>query len=253
MSGASLAQAEDTTLTIWDFKSGDPALAEYFDSVKSDFESAHPGVTIQYVMQPHDQYYTLLGTALAAKQGPDVIMVHGGSQAKERTDALVKLDDAVAPVKGDIAGWAEFTGKDGGLYAVPLSIQGFVVYYNKDLYTKAGLDPNNPPKTWAELKAAAEALKKAGITPFALGNKEGYGADFFLSSVAANGLTADQAAAWEKGELAWSSPEIKAIIQAWVDTAKDGWYPEGANSTAMFMDEFETFERGENANVVGLI
>lgn len=253
LAGASLAHAEDTTLTVWDFKSGDPALADYFNTVKSDFEASHPGVTIQYVMQPHDQYYTLLGTALSAKQGPDVIMVHGGSQAKERTDALVKLDDAVADTKGDIAGWAEFTGKDGGLYAVPLSIQGFVVYYNKDLYTKAGLDPANPPKSWAELKTAAEALKKAGVTPFALGNKEGYGADFFLSSVAGNGLTADQAAAWEKGQLAWSSPEIKAIVQAWVDTAKDGWYAEGANSTAMFMDEYETFERGENANVVGLI
>lgn len=250
---AGFAYAEDVTLTVWDWKSGDPTTAPYFDKVKADFEAAHPGVTVKYVMQPHDQYYTLLGTALSAKQGPDLVMVHGGAPAKERTDALVKLDDAVAPIKGDIAGWAEFTGNDGGLYAIPLSIQGFVIYYNKDLYTKAGLDPENPPKTWAEVKAMAEALKEAGITPFSLGNKEGFGADFFLSSVLANGLTPDQAAAWEKGELKWSSPEVKAVVQAWVDTAKDGWYADGANSTAKFMDEYESFERGENANTIGLI
>ncbi len=243
----------DTTLTVWDFKSGDPALADYFGKVKTDFEASHPGVTIQYVMQPHDQYYTVLGTAISAKQGPDVVLLHGGTPTKERTDALVKLDDSVAPIKNDLAGWSEFTGKDGGVYAVPISIQGFVVYYNKDLYAKAGLDADKPPKTWAELETMAAALKKAGITPFALGNKEGFGADFFLSATAANGWTADQVAAWNKGELKWSSPEVKQIVQKWVDTAKDGWYAQGANSTAMFMDEYESFERGENANVIGLI
>ena len=41
------------------------------------------------------------------------------------------------------------------LYAVPISIQGFAVYYNKDLYAKAGLDPEKTPASWADLKADA--------------------------------------------------------------------------------------------------
>jgi ABC-type glycerol-3-phosphate transport system substrate-binding protein len=248
-----VAHAEDATLTVWDWKSGDPTTAPYYDKVKADFEAAHPGVTVKYVMQPHDQYYTLLGTAISSGQGPDVVLLHGGSQTKERTDALVKLDDSVADIKDRVAGWAEFTGKDGGLYAVPISIQGFAVYYNKDLYAKAGLDPAKVPANWAELKANVEALKKAGITPFALGNKEGFGAEFWFSSLAANGWTKEQQEAWAKGDLKWSSPEVKAILQAWVDSNKDGWYAEGANSTAKFMDEYESFERGENANTIGLI
>lgn len=250
---AGFAYAEDVTLTVWDWKSGDPTTAPYFDKVKADFEAAHPGVTVKYVMQPHDQYYTLLGTAISAGQGPDVVLLHGGSQAKERTGALVKLDDAVADIKGRIAGWPEFTGADGSVYAVPISIQGFAVYFNKDLWTKAGLDPAKVPASWAELKADVEALKKAGITPFALGNKEGFGAEFWFSALAANGWTAEQQAAWAKGDLKWSSPEVKAILQAWVDANKDGWFAEGANSTAKFMDEYESFERGENANTIGLI
>lgn len=250
---AGIARADDVTLTVWDWKSADPTTAPYYEAVKKDFEAAHPGVTVKYVMQPHDQYYTLLGTAISAKQGPDVVLLHGGSQAKERTGALVKLDDKVADIKARIAGWDEFTGADGGLYAIPISIQGFAVYYNKDLYTKAGLDPAKTPANWAELSANADALKKAGITPFALGNKEGFGADFFLSAVAANDWTKAQQDAWTKGDLKWSSPEVKAIVQAFVDTQKAGWYAEGANSTAKFMDEYESFERGENANTIGLI
>ena len=249
---AGIAHA-DTTLTVWDWKSGDPTTAPYFEAVKKDFEAAHPGVTVKYVMQPHDQYYTLLGTAISAGQGPDVVLLHGGSQTKERTAALVKLDDAVADIKDRIAGWPEFTGADGGAYAVPISIQGFAVYYNKDLWQKAGLDPAATPKSWADLEAICAKLKTAGTTCFALGNKEGYGGDFFLSAVAANGWTAAQQDAWTKGDLKWSSPEVKAIVDAWVATKAAGWYADGANSTAKFMDEYESFERGENANTIGLI
>ncbi|MBN9026298.1 MAG: extracellular solute-binding protein, partial [Rhizobiales bacterium] len=93
------ASAKAETLTVWDWKSGDPTTAPYYDKVKADFEGAHPGVTLKFVMQPHDQYYTLLGTAIAASQGPDVVLVHGGSQAKERIAAFTKLDDKVADIK----------------------------------------------------------------------------------------------------------------------------------------------------------
>ncbi len=245
---ASPALAQE--ITVWDWKSGDPAAASYYDAAKTEFEAAHPGVTVNYVMQPHDQYYTLLGTALSSNAGPDVILLHGGAQTKDRAEALVKLDEAGA----NLVGKQDFTGADGSLYALPLSLQGFVVYYNKARYTEAGLDPENPPKTWDELKAACEAIKAKGAVPcFVMGNKEGFGAEFFLSSVAATSLSAQEQADFAAGKLKWSSPQIKAILQAWIDTKSWGWYAEGANSTAKFMDEYEQFMRGEGANAIGLM
>lgn len=243
---ASPALAQE--ITVWDWKSGDPVAASYYDAAKTEFEAAHPGVTVNYVMQPHDQYYTLLGTALSSNAGPDVILLHGGAQTKDRTEALVALEGT------DLVGTEDFTGADGELYALPLTLQGFVVYYNKARYIEAGLDPENPPKTWDELKAACEAIKTKGAVPcFAMGNKEGFGAEFFFSSVAATSLTAQEQAEFAAGKLKWSSPQIKAILQAWVDTKSWGWYAEGANSTAKFMDEYEQFMRGEGANTIGLM
>lgn len=241
-------------ITVWDWKSGDPAAASFYEKAKSDFEAAHPGVTIKYVMQPLDQYYTLLGTALSSSAGPDLFLMNGGAQAKARIGALVKLDDKIADIKDSLIGWPEFTGSDGGHYAIPLSIQGFVVYFNKQLYADAGLDPNAPPKTWADLVKVCEAIKAKGAVPcISMGNKEGYGAEFWFSVMAANQWTAQEQVDFASGKLKWSSPQIKAILQSWVDANAAGWFTQGANSTAKFMDEYESFMRGEAANTIGLI
>ena len=121
--------------------------------------------------------------------------------------ALVKLDDKVADIKDDIVGWEEFTGADGGIYAIPLSIQGFVIYYNKKLYTDAGLDPENPPKTWAELTKVCDAIKAKGAVPcFAMGNKEGFGIEFWFSAIAANAWTARGAGGFRRRQAEMVEP-----------------------------------------------
>lgn len=41
---------------------------------------------------------------------------------------------------------------------LPFSISAPIIYYNPDLFTAAGLDPKNPPKTWEEVRAASKAI-----------------------------------------------------------------------------------------------
>lgn len=245
------ALAQD--ITVWDWKSGDPAAAPYFDKAKEIFEAAHPGVTVNFVMQPNDQYYTLLGTALSSDGGPDLFLLNGGAQAKARFANALKLDDKIGDLKAHLAGLPEFSDATG-IYALPLTIQGFPVYYNKKLYADAGLDPNAAPKSWDDLKKVCDAIIAKGAVPcFALGNKEGFGMEFWFSSIAASLWTADEQAAFAAGKLPYSSPQVKAVLQSWVDANAAGWFPKGANSIAKFMDEYEGFERGEGANTIGLI
>ena len=242
-----------TELTVWDWKSGDPAAAPYYAKAKEVFEAAHPGDTINYVMQPNDQYYTLLGTALTSDGGPDLFLLNGGAQARARFENAVVLDEKLGDLKGNLAGLPEFSDATG-IYAVPLTIQGFVVYYNKKLYADAGLDPEAAPKTWDDLAKVCAAIIAKGTVPcIALGNKEGYGMEFWFSAIAASLWTAQEQADFAAGKLAWTSPQVVAVLQSWVDANTAGWFPKGANSTAKFMDEYEGFMRGETANTIGLI
>src|SRR4051812_1827625 len=177
------------TLVVWDWKSSDKTAAAYVAKAKAAFAKEHPGVTVEFVAQPFDQYYTLLGAAIQSGKGPDVILFNGGGQLRDRADSLLPLDEYVAPDKTRLAGWDAFS-KDSKIYAAPITLQGHPIYYNKTFYTKAGLDPAKPPATWDEMISACAALKKgAGVPCFAQGNKEGYGIQFWMSGMGSSILT----------------------------------------------------------------
>lgn len=69
-----------------------------------------------------------------------------------------------------------------GIYGVPLDVSTLMIYYNKDLFKQAGLDPENPPATWAEFIEAGKKLRAAGIQPFVSGFGESWLIGSFASS-----------------------------------------------------------------------
>ncbi|MBN6058493.1 extracellular solute-binding protein, partial [Nonomuraea sp. RK-328] len=247
------SQQEHRKLVVWDWKSGEPAAATYVEKVKADFAKRHPGVTVEFVAQPFDQYYTLLGTAAQSRKGPDVMLFNGGGQIRDRVDSLLPLDQYVAQDKSRLAGWDAFT-KDGKIYAAPVTLQGHPIYYNKTLYEKAGLDPANPPKTWDEFVRACSAVKKAtGAACLALGNKEGFGIQFFMSGLGSGILTPQEYDDWIAGKRDWTSPHVRRIFELWKDAGDKGLNSDGANSTAMFTDVFRVFQSGKAAHIIGLM
>ncbi|NUT18793.1 MAG: extracellular solute-binding protein [Hamadaea sp.] len=240
-------------LVVWDWKSGDKAASGYVQQAKADFAKKHPGVTVEFVAQPFDQYYTLLGAAVQAGKGPDVVLFNGGGQIRDRAASLSPLDQYVAQDKTRLAGWDAFS-KEGKIYAAPVTLQGHPIYYNKALYAKAGLDPEHPAATWADFVAGCGAIKKAtGASCLSLGNKEGYGIQFFMSGLGSGILTPGEYDDWIAGKRDWQSPNVKRIFQLWKEANDAGLNNKGPNSTAMFNDSFSLFESGKAATVIGLM
>ena len=67
---------------------------------------------------------------------------------------------------------------EGGIYGIPRGANTIALYYNADMFKAAGLDPDNPPKTWDELYEAAKALTDPaknvyGLAFSAVGTEEG--------------------------------------------------------------------------------
>lgn len=58
-----------------------------------------------------------------------------------------------------------YGGADGTLFSMPLNVSTAVMFYNKDIFERAGLDPNAPPATWPELIDAARQITSSGAAP----------------------------------------------------------------------------------------
>ncbi|ONI80749.1 sugar ABC transporter substrate-binding protein [Saccharothrix sp. ALI-22-I] len=240
-------------LVVWDWKSGDANVAAYLDKAKADFAKSHPDTEVEFVAQPFDQYYTLLGAAIQSGKGPDVMLFNGGGQLRDRVDALVPLDEYVAQDKQRLAGWEAFT-RDGKTYASPVTLQGHPLYYNKALYEQAGLDPEAPAKTWDDFVENCGAITgKTGAKCFGVGNKEGIGIQFFLSSVGSAVLAPQEYDDWIAGKRNWASPDVKRIFELWKQVNDAGLNNDGVNSTAMFNDAFAVFQSGKAAHIIGLM
>ncbi|MEV6695470.1 extracellular solute-binding protein [Micromonospora sp. NPDC051196] len=250
-SGSSAGGAVDK-LVVWDWKSGEASAAQYLDKAKADFAKKHPDVAVEFVAQPFDQYYTLLGAAIQSGKGPDVMLFNGGGQIRDRADALVPLDEYVAEDKQRLAGWDAFTS-DGKTYAAPVTLQGHPIYYNKAVYAKAGLDPATPATTWSRFLADCAAITRSGAKCFALGNKEGVGIQFWLSALGSGILTAQEYDDWIAGKRDWNSANVKRVFALWQEAGKAGLNNDGANSTAMFNDSFAIFQSGKAAHIIGLM
>jgi len=145
----------DTKLRVWTFWSKDwvqPAIDE--------FSETHPDVKVEYQQLTWSHGLDKITAAVSAGNAPDVVELGSTWMGQfVESDALSSLD--VSDIKDEYTGWLGATVK-GGVYGIPWFGSTNVVYYNKELMEEAGLDPENPPSTWSELKAASEAINNLG-------------------------------------------------------------------------------------------
>lgn len=256
------ASGAKVTLTVWDWHAADPSkgVGLWLTGIDKEFAQAHPDVTIKHVGQSHTEYYEIFKAAAAAaspERGPDVVMLHQGSRIMDQTGSLTPLTEHITPdFRRKIVGWeltCEGFNSEGTPWAVPIAVQGLVWYYNKAVLREAGLDPDRPPGTWKEFLAGCAAVKKAGKAGVAIGEKEGFWAEWFVNSAYGQTFRAGDKERLRSGEMKWTDPKLVTVLGKLKELADRGCFQEGAMSTPLFPDAGEVFMRGEAAFFLGLI
>jgi multiple sugar transport system substrate-binding protein len=164
-----------------------PDAVKQFNNQVKQFEAANPGIKVKSVQ------YQWTGPTFAAKLAagtlPTVFTV-------PFTDARTlgsngQLADLTKAVKGlpyfkkyNPAVIAEGTTSAGKIIAVPTAAYAQALHYNRKLFTQAGLDPNKPPTTWAEVAADAKQIaQKTGMTGYAQMGKDDNTAGWILTTM----------------------------------------------------------------------
>ncbi len=104
-----------------------------------------------------------------------------------------------------------------GIYAVPLDVMNIQMIYNKDLFKKAGLDPENPPKNWAEFLDAGNKLHAAGIQGMVSGWGEIWMIDCLASNYAYNIMGEQKFVDTIKGEASYADQDWIEVFTVFKD------------------------------------
>jgi raffinose/stachyose/melibiose transport system substrate-binding protein len=177
LAGCSAAAGDDgKTFTIWQFE--DKSSANYIawqDAVEI-FKEKHPGVKVKEVTTSFDNIRKNAKLLLSGNDVPDVVEFNKGNADGGQLAAqglLTNLNDDVAShkwdevVTGAMQNLAKYdengnAGPDGDWYGIPNNGQYYLVFYNKDMFDKAGIPL---PTSQEELVSALDAFMKKGQVP----------------------------------------------------------------------------------------
>jgi multiple sugar transport system substrate-binding protein len=141
--------------------------SKYWDRLARDFEETHSGIKVDVSVYSWNDVDRKVKEMVAAGDAPDMAQI-GAYADYAAADKLYQADEVLSiPVQADFASELSDAGKvNRTQYGMPFAASTRLLFYNKTLFTQAGI---TPPQSWSDLAADAEALKAKGVKyPYAL-------------------------------------------------------------------------------------
>ncbi|HLQ81200.1 MAG TPA: sugar ABC transporter substrate-binding protein [Brachybacterium sp.] len=221
-------------------------------AVIEGFNEKYPNVTVEVTKSPFKDFFTRLQTQASGGNLPDAFMMNGPNfQLYASHGILASFEGAAESGELDFANYPEameelYTYEDVP-YGVPTSYDSIGLWYNEELFEKAGVEVPTDEWTWDDLhetsRAISEALKDEGIYGFAGG---AYNQELFYNLIfQAGGAVLNEDAT----EAQYSSPGSRKALQLLRDMVEDGSSPSIRTTADTSPDEL--FKSGKAAMVYG--
>ena len=200
------------------------------DEMAADFEKENPGIKIKPVYS--GSYQDTVTKVLTAAKGGDAphiaVMLSTDMYTLIDEGVVVAIDDLLktsedkAWLNSFYPGFMQNSQTGGKTWGIPFQRSTIVMYWNKDLFKEAGLDPNRPPQNWNELVDMGQKLTKKD----AAGNVSTYGVQvpssgfpywLFQAFTTQNGVELMNAAGTQ---TYFDKPEVVQALQYWVDLSR---------------------------------
>lgn len=158
---------QPSSITLWSRGANEAINQALVDAWNADHD-----MQVALLPVPDDEYDQKLAAAVAAGNPPDVVTLDvvklpqlmAGGVLTDLTDRAHGLDyfDQLAQ------SYVDYSTTDGKIFALPENIDASSLFWNKDLFAEAGLDPEKPPTTFAEIREYAAKITALG------GDKRGF-------------------------------------------------------------------------------
>ena len=156
---------EGVTLEFWELSVSEELMRSLLDR----FERQNPGIKVRFQQLSWDFGLDKIITSIAAGNPPDLVELGTDWVPKfSSSGVLSDLTEELSPLKEKFLLWDTVTYKNR-LYGMPWLAGTRILFYNRELFAKAGLNPDKPPATWKELAEAVKAVDDLGPNIYGIG------------------------------------------------------------------------------------
>ncbi|MFD1542766.1 ABC transporter substrate-binding protein [Nonomuraea guangzhouensis] len=156
-----------TKLQIWDFSAEQ---VNFHKDIAKQFTKEHPNITIEWRSITQNDYMQTLPLAFQSNQAPDMFYWNATGLSQLLDQKWIRPLNPSGTVAADFTKrWPDgsflegINVQDGKTYGFPFSENLYwgpgYMFLNKQVFQEAGLDVNNPPKTWTDLKNTCAQIK----------------------------------------------------------------------------------------------
>ncbi len=244
LGAAPAVQPETHTLRVvlWDYDT-----VGYDRKVVERFQTEHPEIRIEIISSPPAYYNDRLKSMLDSGERLDVFFVNQQSQLPALIadqvalplDGFIERDQVPLDMYPDVSALRD--PDDGALLALPYRRDKFVLYYNKDLFDKAGLPYPAEPITWEEFRRTAAELTHR----LRRQRPDAWGAYFLKKELHLFYLLQSSPFQWETDDFSAVRPGLSLLLAM----QADGSIPPFTRA-AMAQDSQRMFEQGNYAMFV---
>lgn len=243
------ASGQPTGEITYEYFNNQPAAIEATKQIVADFEKKYPDIKVTLQVAPADSLQEKLQVQYTGGVAPDVIQNDSPGSTLRFAAYLADLgallpDDMVSDIPDSVREGLE---QDGKLMAVPTEQQSYVVFANKDLLDKAGVDiPTGDTMTWEQFADIAKATTSDGVKGIAWGLASptsvfasfglGFGAKFFTSP--------------DESQAQASIGDAELQVPTRVKSMIDAGYVDKTSVTQSTSDALPTFYGGKAAMTV---
>jgi sn-glycerol 3-phosphate transport system substrate-binding protein len=237
LSGATPAQAPVEISFYYPVAVGGP-ITKLIDQFAADFEKENPGIKVKPIYSgSYQESITKALTAVKSNDAPTTSVLLStdmytliDEEAIVPFDPLIKTPEDEAWLKGFYPAFMENSQTGGKTWGIPFQRSTIVLYYNKEMFKDAGLDPTRPPATWKEMAEYAQKLTKRDasgkVTQWGVQiPASGFPYWLFQGLTTENDVQLMNAAGTE---TYYDKPAVIEALQYWMDlTSRYKVHPEG--------------------------
>jgi len=260
--GSAAVFAAPVKVTFWHAMGGD--IGRNMEAMIDDYNASQSEVYVESVFR--GAYPEVLNSTIAsamAGTAPTVVQIYEvGSLAAIDSGVFVPIDQFIGPDEVD---WDDYVDAVMNYYRVgdtqwsmPFNSSSAILYINADMFRKAGLDPDNPPKTFSEIIEASRRIVESGVAPYGITwPLHTWFVEQWMAEQGAPLVNNDNGRSARPTTINTDTPEMRRIFEWWKELYDEGlWINPGVEdwdqANAYFMGQQVAMEITSTSDVTFL-